>query len=76
MAKNEPVPAHLLESYRKDDSTLNYMMKEGMPLTRSNYIGMNWGGQAPSPWLPHHEEEVPEPMRDWSRVQGEPPQET
>jgi len=68
------IDAKLLEPFRKDDSTLNYMLKIGIPLTRTNYIWLNWGGDIPKHWTPEHENEIPEPLRDWSRVDAEPPQ--
>jgi hypothetical protein len=70
---SKAIDAKLLEPYRKDDGTLNHMMESGMALTRANYIGLNWAGQIPSPWTSQHEEELPEPLQDWSRVRLEPP---
>lgn len=57
-----------LEPFRRDDATLNYMMNHGMPLTREQYISMAYGGTPPERWTHQHEAEIPEPLRDPSKV--------
>lgn len=57
-----------LEPLRKDDATLNYMMVHKLPLTREHYISMAYGGNPPERWTHEHEAEIPEPLRDPSKV--------
>lgn len=45
------------------DPVLETMLKDNMPLNRSTYIGLNWGGK-PDPWTAEHEAEIPEPLRN------------
>lgn len=42
---------------------LEHMVKHGVPLTRENYIAMNWGGAAPGEWTAEHEADLPEIFR-------------
>jgi hypothetical protein len=72
--KPEPVDPKLLEQYRKSDGVLDYMMRTGMPIDRPTYIMMNWP-DIPDPWTAAHEDEIPPPLQDWSRVDAEPPSE-
>jgi hypothetical protein len=44
--------------------TLQYMIKNGLPLTREKWISLNWGGDRPNPWTAEDEALVPEP---WQR---------
>jgi hypothetical protein len=58
--------------YADDDFVLEAMLKHGLPLTRASYVAANWGPSSdlPSPWTAEHEAEIPEPLQDWSRVEG------
>jgi hypothetical protein len=57
-----------LSRLRGEDSTLDWMMSKGMPLTRDSYILANWGPEPPEPWTAEHEAEIPEPLQDMRRV--------
>ena len=41
--------------------TLAYMINKGLPLTREEWISMNWPDGKPKPWTAEHEMEVPAP---------------
>jgi hypothetical protein len=45
------------------------MRRAGIPLTRQNFIEVNWGEPPPTPWTPELESEIPEELQDWSQVQ-------
>jgi hypothetical protein len=49
--------------------TLAHMINNGLPLTREQWISMNYLGHPPEPWTAEHEAEVPAPFRldeeDW-----------
>jgi hypothetical protein len=36
------------------------MVDQGVPLTRQNYIDMNWLGKPPEEWTAEHEADLPE----------------
>jgi hypothetical protein len=51
------------------DSIIRRMVRERLPMTRDVWIGLNYPFDGPPhPWTSEHEEEVPEPLRDWSKV--------
>lgn len=71
--KTDAVETSLLEPYREHDATLNWMMTNGVPLTRENYIFHAYGGTPPARWGMEHESELPEPLQDASAVEhGDP----
>ncbi len=48
------------------DPLIDWMVANKVPVTRSNYIGMNWDADAmPDPWTPDHEEQLPEKLQRW-----------
>jgi hypothetical protein len=54
----------------KHDDVIERMIERGIPITRDAYVeGMYLFGEPPKRWTSEHEEEVPEPLRDWSKVQ-------
>jgi hypothetical protein len=59
-----------LEDARQNDVTLNWMLKNGIPPTRENYIYHAYAGKPPDPWTHEHEAEIPEPLQDGSKVLG------
>ncbi len=56
------------EEYRKHDYTLNWMMKNDIPVTRDNYIFHSYAGKPPKHWTHDHESQLPEPLQDASKV--------
>ena len=54
----------------KNDPTLAYMIKKGIPLTRERWIKLNWLADPPQPWGLEHEMEVPELLQDHTKVEG------
>jgi hypothetical protein len=52
----------LLEA-AKHSGVLRRMIREGLPLTREQWIRMAYLGHPPQPWTTEHEEEVPEPFQ-------------
>jgi hypothetical protein len=56
------------EPHRKNDVTLNWMLKKGIEPTRENYIFHAYAGKPPKPWTHEHEAELPEPLQDGSKV--------
>ena len=61
MATKQIDPRLLREA--KYSPTLEYMIKNGIPLTREKWISMNYLGHPPEPWTAEHEADVPEPWR-------------
>ena len=51
-----------LPSQAGGSATLLWMKANGVPLTRANFIGANWG-EMPDPWTPEHEAELPSELR-------------
>lgn len=43
------------------------MRKNGVPLTRENYLHMAYLGEIPDPWTSEHEAELPKQFQDWSK---------
>jgi hypothetical protein len=41
-----------------------------VPVTRQNYIDLNWMGDPPDPWTALHEAELPQQLQDWTKVYG------
>jgi hypothetical protein len=56
----------------KDNMVIRQMVRERLPMTRNIYIDLSYpfDGQ-PKPWTAEHEDEIPEPLQDWSKV-GKP----
>jgi hypothetical protein len=42
------------------DHVLRLMLRDGIPLTRENYIAVNWLGETPDPWAGEDKAELPE----------------
>ena len=40
------------------------MIRHGVPLTRDNYIALNWGPDLPKDWNGEHEYDIPPFLRD------------
>jgi hypothetical protein len=55
----------------KYSPTLEYMIEHDIPLTREQFISMNYLGHPPEPWTAEHEGEVPAPWRDFGNVWNE-----
>jgi hypothetical protein len=47
----------------QESPTLEYMLEKGLPLTREQWISMNYLGHPPEPWTAEHEATVPEPFQ-------------
>jgi hypothetical protein len=52
------------------DPTLAYMIQNGLPLTREQWMSLNWPDGPPKPWYIEHEMEVPEFWQDPDKVEG------
>jgi hypothetical protein len=50
-----------------DDPLAVFMRKEKIPLTRENYIALNYLGELPEDWTPEDEADLPAELQDWSR---------
>jgi hypothetical protein len=53
---------------RRMSPILDQMIASGVPLTRENYIGANWGDIDPEDWTAEHEASLPAPFQkdvDW-----------
>jgi len=48
------------------DHVVNKLKQLDIPVTRENYIDLNWLGEPPDPWTPEDEEQLPEELQDWS----------
>jgi hypothetical protein len=61
----------------KDDPVAQTMKRNGLEITRANYIAFNWGNTAPEPWTAENEAELPNELRDPSQIEtddgGAPP---
>jgi hypothetical protein len=53
------------------DPTLETMIQNGLPLTREQWMSLNWPDGPPKPWCVEHEMEVPEFWQDPSKVEVE-----
>jgi hypothetical protein len=49
-----------------DDALVAFMLREKIPLTRKNYIALNYLGELPDDWKPKDEADLPEKLQDWS----------
>jgi hypothetical protein len=49
-----------------DDPLAVFMRKEKIPLTRENYIALNYLGELPEDWRPEDEADLPAELQDWS----------
>ena len=48
------------------DPVIILLKEKGLPLTRENYIALNWG-EVPQPWTVELEQELPEELQDMSQ---------
>jgi hypothetical protein len=71
MAVDKEVPRAICEQYADEDPIMAWMLTDNLPLTRSEYLDLNYGPYLPDPWTWEHEEEVPEPFRDLHAVKPE-----
>ena len=53
-----------LESLTGEYPILRRMIRHGVPLTRDNYIALNWGPDLPKDWNGEHEHDIPPFLRD------------
>ena len=49
-----------------DDIIVHALRRDGIPVTRDNYIKKNWR-PIPQPWTAEHEYMLPDFLQDWSR---------
>jgi hypothetical protein len=53
----------------KHDPFIQWMVAHHRPITRQTYIELNCAfGEPPKHWTSEHEDEIPEPLQDWSKV--------
>ena len=57
-----------MERLWRTDPVKAGMIRDGVPITRDNYIGRNWG-EEPEEWTAEHEEALPEELQDWERFE-------
>ena len=50
---------------RETDPLLVWMVRNGIPVTRDEYIKYAYFGNAPSPWTPQLEAKLPVCLRNW-----------
>jgi hypothetical protein len=50
---------------------VEHMQRCGIPVTRENFIDMNWPDGKPDPWEADHEADVPDELQDWSQFEIE-----
>ena len=55
----------------KNDNLVALLQAAGRPVTRQDWIDLNYGRDVPSPWTALEECELPEELQDWSQVQME-----
>ena len=48
-----------------NDDVIDLLKEAGVPVTRENYIDLNWGGP-PKIWTAELEGELPKELQDWS----------
>ena len=65
------VPHPRLVAAARMDPTLAYMIQNGLPLTREQWMSLNWPDGPPKPWCVEHELEVPEFWQDSDKVEVE-----
>jgi hypothetical protein len=53
------IPSPQLLAEARYSPTLAYMIKNNLPLTREQWISMNYLGHPPEPWTAEHEYELP-----------------
>jgi hypothetical protein len=54
----------------KHDEIIQWMLAHHKPIDRQTYVEMMYlFGEHPKRWTSGHEEEIPEPLQDWSKVQ-------
>jgi len=46
---------------------IDWMRENKTPVTRDNYIGLEYGSVIPDPWTAEHEQELPVELQDWSK---------
>jgi hypothetical protein len=64
MMQDHPgVHPKFLVRYVSEYPTLAHMIAKGIPLTRDNYIALNWFDE-PTIWTAEHEADVPPPLRE------------
>ena len=47
------------------DDITELLEEAGIPVTRENYIDLNWGGE-PKNWTAEQEGQLPKELQDWS----------
>jgi hypothetical protein len=65
------VPHPRLAAAARVDPTLAYMIQNGLPLTREQWMSLNWPDGPPHPWSIEHEMAVPEFWQDGRKVEAE-----
>jgi hypothetical protein len=53
------------------DSLIADWIAHGIQPDREGWIDSNWGPDVPKNWTWEHEDEIPEPLQDWTKV-GKP----
>jgi hypothetical protein len=62
----------ILQRELTNDSFARHLRRNGIPVTRENYIDMAYPGDTmPEVWTAEHEEMLPAALRDWSVFEGE-----
>ncbi len=51
---------------KSGDAIIDWMVANNVPVTRDEWIRLNWGDDVPDPWTDANEMELPEQLRDWS----------
>ena len=54
-----------LEQERKSSPTLDYMVRNGIKLTRANYLSIAYLGDVPEPLGAEEEAAIPEFLQNW-----------
>lgn len=49
-----------------NDPIVAWLKKMDKPVTRHNFIDLNWGDNPPDPWTGEAEHEIPQELQDWS----------
>ena len=53
----------------KHDAHIKWLLDHHHPITRKHYLVLEYPfDPLPKPWTAEHEDEVPEPLQDWSKV--------
>ena len=58
-----------LENQAKSDIVLGWMIQLGIPVTRKNYLGLNYPEGLPEEWTAELESMLPPCLQDFSKVQ-------